>query len=50
MYKQNVKVCNKSKYTKANSELLSNVFCAELEYISSDGNQCIYVLYYVTMP
>ena len=29
MYKQNVVVCNKSKYSKASNELLEQVFCAK---------------------
>ena len=39
MYKQNVVPYKKSKYTKASNELLDQVFCAEHNYISNDGNQ-----------
>ena len=39
MYKQNVVLCNKLKYTKASNELLEQVFCPEYGYISSDGQQ-----------
>ena len=35
--KQNVIVCNKSKYAKASGELLDKVFCVEHSYISNDG-------------
>ena len=39
MYRQNVLLCNKYKYTKANTELLEQVFCADYSYTSSDGRQ-----------
>lgn len=41
MYRQNVVVCNKSKYTKASKELLDKVFCIEHSYTSNDGQQWI---------
>ena len=41
MYKQTVVPYNKSKYVKASDEILERVFCAEQNYISSDGKRWI---------
>ena len=41
MYRQNIVPCNKSKYAKASTELLNQVFCVECSYINSDGKEWI---------
>ena len=39
MYKQNVILCNKHKYTKASDELLEQIFCPEYSYTCLNGKQ-----------
>lgn len=41
IYKENVVICNKTKYSKASNELLDQVFCTPHSYISNDGKQWI---------
>ena len=41
MYKVTVVPYNKSKYTKANSEVLEQVFCDAFNYINYDGKQWV---------
>ena len=41
MYQKSVIQCNKEKYTKANPDLLQNVFSANLSRISSDGKEWV---------
>ena len=40
MYRKSVVQCNKLKYTKASTDVIRNVFSADLNYIiSNDGNE-----------
>ena len=41
MYRKSVILCNRANYTKANTEILQEVFSPKLGYISSDGKEWV---------